>query len=98
MILLFFLMIRRPPRSTLDRSSAASEVYKRQGLVPVRVGDETRRASARDVVDPAERRRVGELMGTKYPWDGDASIGLTFEAWCFDVPALAIESWTSHAT
>ena len=26
----FFLMIRRPPRSTLDRSSAASEVYKRQ--------------------------------------------------------------------
>src|SRR5678815_138631 len=29
-------MIRRPPRSTLDRSSAASDVYKRQ--VPV-VGD-----------------------------------------------------------
>ena len=31
--LFFFLMIRRPPRSTLDRSSAASDVYKRQGLV-----------------------------------------------------------------
>ena len=31
----FFLMIRRPPRSTLDRSSAASDVYKRQGY-PVR--------------------------------------------------------------
>ena len=30
-IFLFFLMIRRPPRSTLDRSSAASDVYKRQG-------------------------------------------------------------------
>ena len=29
-ILFFFLMIRRPPRSTLDRSSAASDVYKRQ--------------------------------------------------------------------
>ena len=28
----FFLMIRRPPRSTLDRSSAASDVYKRQAL------------------------------------------------------------------
>ena len=28
--ILFFLMIRRPPRSTLDRSSAASDVYKRQ--------------------------------------------------------------------
>ena len=26
-------MIRRPPRSTLDRSSAASDVYKRQELV-----------------------------------------------------------------
>ena len=26
-------MIRRPPRSTLDRSSAASDVYKRQALV-----------------------------------------------------------------
>ena len=26
----FFLMVRRPPRSTLDRSSAASDVYKRQ--------------------------------------------------------------------
>ena len=25
-------MIRRPPRSTLDRSSAASDVYKRQRL------------------------------------------------------------------
>ena len=29
----FFLMIRRPPRSTLDRSSAASDVYKRQDLI-----------------------------------------------------------------
>ena len=28
--MVFFLMIRRPPRSTLDRSSAASDVYKRQ--------------------------------------------------------------------
>mgnify|MGYP003380711512 CR=1 FL=1 len=28
-------MIRRPPRSTLDRSSAASDVYKRQLIVTV---------------------------------------------------------------
>src|SRR5665254_1094 len=28
----FFLMIRRPPRSTRVRSSAASDVYKRQGM------------------------------------------------------------------
>ena len=31
-LLFFFLMIRRPPRSTLDHSSAASDVYKRQAL------------------------------------------------------------------
>ena len=31
-LVFFFLMIRRPPRSTLDRSSAASDVYKRQGF------------------------------------------------------------------
>src|SRR5450756_1893750 len=31
----FFLMIRRPPRSTQSRSSAASDVYKRQAH-PVR--------------------------------------------------------------
>src|SRR5678815_3937733 len=31
----FFLMIRRPPRSTLDRSSAASDVYKRQTCFPM---------------------------------------------------------------
>ena len=29
----FFLMIRPPPRSTQSRSSAASDVYKRQGLL-----------------------------------------------------------------
>ena len=32
-LLFFFLRIRRPPRSTLDRSSAASDVYKRQELL-----------------------------------------------------------------
>eukprot|EP00657_Telonema_sp_P-1_P010234 TRINITY_DN456_c0_g2_i1.p1 TRINITY_DN456_c0_g2~~TRINITY_DN456_c0_g2_i1.p1 ORF type:complete len:172 (-),score=48.80 TRINITY_DN456_c0_g2_i1:70-585(-) len=31
MYFFFFLMIRRPPRSTQSRSSAASDVYKRQG-------------------------------------------------------------------
>eukprot|EP00831_Metopus_contortus_P043578 TRINITY_DN3497_c0_g1_i12.p2 TRINITY_DN3497_c0_g1~~TRINITY_DN3497_c0_g1_i12.p2 ORF type:complete len:118 (+),score=25.47 TRINITY_DN3497_c0_g1_i12:91-444(+) len=30
--LFFFLMIRRPPRSTQGVSSAASDVYKRQGI------------------------------------------------------------------
>src|SRR5450756_3034820 len=32
-------MIRRPPRSTQSRSSAASDVYKRQVLVEVVLGD-----------------------------------------------------------
>ena len=36
----FFLMIRRPPRSTLDRSSAASDVYKRQVYYPVVCAEE----------------------------------------------------------
>src|SRR5664280_3764638 len=31
-------MIRRPPRSTLSSSSAASDVYKRMGLSFLRVG------------------------------------------------------------
>ena len=34
-LLFFFLMIRRPPRSTQSRSSAASDVYKRQVDDPV---------------------------------------------------------------
>ena len=35
-------MIRRPPRSTLDRSSAASDVYKRQhdGIAEMRAEEE----------------------------------------------------------
>ena len=38
--LFFFLMIRRPPRSTLDRSAAASDVYKRQSAILGHVGSE----------------------------------------------------------
>ena len=35
-------MIRRPPRSTLDRSSAASDVYKRQDqATPKKVFEKT---------------------------------------------------------
>ena len=51
--LFFFLMIRRPPRSTLDRSSAASDVYKRQYLEWATyhggAGDESFRDMAIDV-------------------------------------------------
>ena len=41
-------MIRRPPRSTLDRSSAASDVYKRQGIAQL-VGRMVRTPLARRV-------------------------------------------------
>ena len=30
-------------------------------------------------------------MGAKYVWGGDPGIGLTYEAWCYEVPAVAIE-------
>lgn len=63
--------------------------------VTVRLGSHTRLGVSRQVVDPDERVRVGELMGAKYDWDGDPSIGLTRHAWCYDVPVLAITGWTT---
>ncbi len=59
--------------------------------VRVRIGAETREGTARVVSDPAERRRVGDLMGAKYVWGGDPDIGLTHDAWCYDVPAVAVD-------
>ena len=59
--------------------------------VAVKLAGEQHVGAARDVTDPDERRRCGDLMGAKYVWDGDSSIGLTYDAWCFEVPALAIE-------
>src|SRR5678815_4582865 len=43
-------MIRRPPRSTLDRSSAASDVYKRQTLAHSRLSPFI---STKDLIAPA---------------------------------------------
>src|SRR5664279_6505002 len=52
-------MIRRPPRSTLSSSSAASDVYKRQVLAPgvgrARAGDDASEARVREDIDPGER-------------------------------------------
>ena len=45
-------MIRRPPRSTLDRSSAASDVYKRQALLRANFGGDA----------AAAVRGLGELL------------------------------------
>jgi deazaflavin-dependent oxidoreductase (nitroreductase family) len=61
--------------------------------VSVRLAGETHDGVARDVTDADERRRVGDVMGAKYPWDGDSSIGLTRQAWCYEVPVLAIGQW-----
>jgi deazaflavin-dependent oxidoreductase (nitroreductase family) len=65
--------------------------------VSVRVGGEARLGRARVVDDADERRKVGDLMSVKYPWEGDPSIGLTFDAWCYDVPVLAIADWRDLA-
>ncbi len=59
--------------------------------VIVRLGGTIVHGMARDVTDPHERRRCGDLMGAKYVWAGDPDIGLTYEAWCYDVPAIAID-------
>jgi deazaflavin-dependent oxidoreductase (nitroreductase family) len=61
--------------------------------VSVRLAGETHEGVAREVTDSDERLRVGDLMGAKYPWDGDSSIGLTRQAWCYEVPVLAIGQW-----
>jgi len=60
------------------------------GSVTIHVAGEDVPAVASAVIDADERRRVGDLMGAKYPWDGDPSIGLTRHAWCYEVPVLAL--------
>ena len=47
-----FLMIRRPPRSTLSSSSAASDVYKRQAEAYAMLDRAARDAAARAVAEP----------------------------------------------
>ena len=54
MYIFFFLVIRRPPRATQRRSSAASDVYKRQdheGVAALGVGEDVDGDFAED--DPA---------------------------------------------
>ena len=55
-------MIRRPPRSTLDRSSAASDVYKRQALPGGAVTDGEDDPRARCGFDAAAQR-LSEVAG-----------------------------------
>ena len=59
--------------------------------VIVKLAGEELVGRASPVTDLEERRRCGDLMGAKYVWDGDPDIGLTYEARCYDVPAIAID-------
>src|SRR5674536_343966 len=52
-------MIRRPPRSTLSSSSAASDVYKRQPYSGVRIHAPTRRKGG-VIILSAVRRQWGK--------------------------------------
>ena len=54
-------MIRRPPRSTLDRSSAASDVYKRQVQQRPEKADDAAREGERDP------RKIGEEQEQQRP-------------------------------
>src|SRR5664280_3586670 len=61
-------MIRRPPRSTLSSSSAASDVYKRQEQVAAHLGAPFRVVE----VDPSAGRSVAESRRQ----DGKAVVGV----------------------
>ncbi len=61
--------------------------------VEVRFNNDRRVGIARVISDPDERRRLGDLMGTKFDWNGDDDIKLSRQAWCYDVPAIAIDHW-----
>src|SRR5450756_1576544 len=58
-------MIRRPPRSTQSRSSAASDVYKRQATVRVH----RPRAAAAPTLTPGQVERICNACAV---WDGEA--------------------------
>lgn len=76
--------------------SGAADWYRNavaNPAVTVRIDGDIRTGRAFPLDDPVVRRQIGDLMGTKYPWDGDPSIGLTFEMWCYDVPVLAVSGW-----
>src|SRR5664280_3793204 len=85
-------MIRRPPRSTLSSSSAASDVYKRQdaGLLAVALPAELRRQALEDLRAPGFE--LPGLDGQRYrldEWLGRKKLLVTFSSWCgcrYDLP------------
>ena len=75
----FFLMIRRPPRSTQSRSSAASDVYKRQTPeTAATIDDPVVRARALHVT--GENQRVLRFAAALREGDPDAAGRLMVES------------------
>ncbi len=63
--------------------------------VRVRIDGTTRTGRAYPVVEPAERRAVGQVMGPKYRgWGGDSEIELTEDHWTFGAPAVGVTDWS----
>ena len=62
-------MIRRPPRSTLDRSSAASDVYKRQVLDLVAAVGVDRAAAVVEAFEAGEVDRLADRRDDKVGGD-----------------------------
>ena len=95
----FFLMIRRPPSATLDRSSAASDVYKRQAPVTLAPNEQ------RDVRLKISPKTSGPLSGTvtffassgnrTFTVGGDAVTGLAFDN---DTVAVSYTHLRAHET
>jgi deazaflavin-dependent oxidoreductase (nitroreductase family) len=77
----------------ISGNGAAADWYRNAMAHPdvkIELGRDVIEGIAAPVTDPDERHALGDLMAAKYPWDGDASIGLSRESWCYDVPALAV--------
>src|SRR5665648_286138 len=76
-------MIRRPPRSTLSSSSAASDVYKRQVLeqladallVAVAPDDDVGVALDGALEDAEDVDAAAELVGHRLEHEGDGRLG-----------------------
>src|SRR5674536_278925 len=68
-------MIRRPPRSTLSSSSAASDVYKRQGVLDdadTLASQDMTGDPLDDAIDAGDRYSAGEGFGTTQAKPGQA--------------------------
>ncbi|NBW91187.1 MAG: nitroreductase family deazaflavin-dependent oxidoreductase [Actinobacteria bacterium] len=61
--------------------------------VEVRINNVVKTGTARLVTDANERRAYGDVMAAKYDWEGDPSIGLTRQMWCYEAPVIAVSNW-----